>query len=192
MQEKLNSLHSQVINLQGSALAAVMRTSQLASQYTQIMGMLAALQHQQIVPGMQAMQVAGSGNELPMHVGVAKPRTKAEQTRQRQARRWAAQRQQQQAQQERQLALEGKAEGVQSHQSQAASTPQQEQPASILAGSSGAGASEEGRGAVEIPGQGSNPPWQEWEGDMKTVSCKGNLPNFYDVEALQCTLMHAV
>lgn len=155
------------------------------------MGMVAALQHQQLVPGIQAMQVAGPGNELPMHVGVAKPRTKAEQTRQRQARRWAAQRQQQQAQQERQPAPEGEAEGVRGHQSQAALTPQQEQSASILACSSGAGAPEEGRGAVEIPGQGSNPPWQEWEEDMKTVSCQGDLPNFYDVEALQCTLMHA-
>ena len=171
----VDSMRFDQANHQGLTAMNAMRVSQLEAQNAQMMGMVAAMQNQQLVHGMQAMQLAGPGAVLPMHMGIAEPKTKAEQGRQRCAMKWAAQQQQQQQAQLLRQALPQGAAGV-VHHSQQAPAAQQEQLASTLAGSSGAAAApEEDGGAVQIPGQGIYPSWQGWGGDMKTITSRGEL-----------------
>ena len=164
-----------------------MRAGQLAPQGAQIVSMLAALHQKQLVFCMEAVQLAGSGDVLPAHMGATKPVSRAEQARQCQARRWAAvQIHQQLVQQVRQPAPESTYGNGESHKAQAASRPQQLQAASP-------GASEEGQGAVNLPGQGSNPPWQEWKGEMKTITSEGDVlcTSISDALQLHCNAHEA-
>ena len=73
--------------------AVGMRTAQQTGLIQQMIAMLAALQHGQLIGGMERLQMASTEHQLPLHVGVVVPRTKVEQARQCQQWKWQDQRQ---------------------------------------------------------------------------------------------------
>lgn len=169
MQQKLNAVHFEVANLHGGMSAISMRTEEATGQGQQLIAMVAALQHTALVGGMERMQITRTeDHQLPLHVGVAQPHSKAEGARQRQQMRWNAQRQAQH------------------------STAMTTQPTGMLLPAAAQSMSASGTVSSTAQATASRShvttvsadlvlhPWQDWQGDIKSITSAFSLvPLFY-------------
>ena len=158
MQQKLNAVHFEVANLHGGMSAISMRTEEATGQGQQLIAMVAALQHTALVGGMERMQIAPTEeHQLPLHVGMAQPHSKAEGARQRQQMRWDAQRR------------------AQTLPAMTAQPAEMLLPAAAQSMSATGIASFTAQAPASMSADLVLHPWQDWQGDIKTITSAFSL-----------------